>query len=98
VDGGTADDGAGGGKKSIEHLDLPLKRKREVIGMLSEEYPVKVACEVLGVTRSSYYYQPIEVPDEVELKEAIKEEAAAWPTYGYRRITEQLRRHFNDRL
>jgi len=56
--------------------------------MLSEEYSVKVACEVLGVTRSSYYYQPIELPDESE----IKEEAAAWPTYGYRRITEQLRR------
>ena len=60
--------------------------------MLSEEYPVKVACEVLGVTRSSYYYQPIKVLDETELKEAIKGEAAAWPTYGYRRITEQLRR------
>jgi transposase InsO family protein len=63
-----------------------------VIGMLSEEHPVKVACEVLGVTRSSYYYQPIELPGEAELKEAIKAEAAAWPTYGYRRITEQLRR------
>ena len=60
--------------------------------MLSEEYPVRVACEVLGMTRSSYYYQPIELPDEAELKAAIKEEAAVWPTYGYRRITEQLRR------
>jgi putative transposase len=44
------------------------------------------------VTRSSYYYQPVELPNEVELKAAIKEEAAEWPTYGYRRITEQLRR------
>jgi transposase InsO family protein len=60
--------------------------------MLSEEYPVKVACEVLGVPRSSYYYRPGELPGEAELKEAIKGEAAAWPTYGYRRITEQLRR------
>jgi len=40
--------------------------------MLSEEYPVKVACEALGVTRSSYYYQPIESPNEAELKAAIK--------------------------
>jgi putative transposase len=63
-----------------------------VIGMLSEEYPVKVVCEVLGMSRSSYYYQPLEIPDEAELKMAIKAEAAAWPTYGYRRITEQLRR------
>jgi len=60
--------------------------------MLAEEHPVSVACEVLGVDRSSYYYQPIEPTDEASLKEAIKETAAEWPTYGYRRITEQLRR------
>jgi len=51
-----------------------------------------VACEVLGVRRSSYYCQPVESPDEAKLKEAIKKTAAEWPTYGYRRITEQLRR------
>jgi putative transposase len=60
--------------------------------MLVEEYPVKMACEVLGVSRSSYYYQPVELSDEAKLKRAIKKEAAEWPTYGYRRITEQLRR------
>lgn len=60
--------------------------------MLAEEYPVTMACEVLGVSRSSYYYQPVEAPDEAKLKGAIKETAAEWPTYGYRRITEQLRR------
>jgi len=61
--------------------------------MLAQEYPVSVACEVLGCARSSYYYQPTESPDETELKAAIKKEAAKWPTYGYRRITAQLRRH-----
>jgi len=60
--------------------------------MLAETYPVAVACEVLGVGRSSYYYQPIESRDEADLKGAIKKTAAEWPTYGYRRITEQLRR------
>jgi putative transposase len=63
-----------------------------VIEMLAEEYPVTVACEVLGVVRSSYYYQPVASPDDVKLKGAIKKTAAEWPTYGYRRITEQLRR------
>jgi transposase InsO family protein len=63
-----------------------------VIDMLAEEYPIKVACEVLDVARSSYYYQLIESPDEAKLRGAIKETAAEWPTYGYRRITEQLRR------
>jgi len=60
--------------------------------MLLEEYPVTVACAVLGVARNSYYYQPVESPDEARLEEAIKKTAAEWPTYGYRRITEQLRR------
>ena len=60
--------------------------------MLAREYPVTLACETLGVARSSYYYQPAEMSGEGELKGAIKETAAQWPTYGYRRITEQLRR------
>ena len=60
--------------------------------MLAQEVPVGLACDVLGCARSSYYYRPIEVPDEAALKEAIKAEAARWPRYGYRRITAQLRR------
>jgi putative transposase len=63
-----------------------------VIDMLADEYPIKVACEVLDVARSSYYYQLVESPDEAKLRGAIKKTAAEWPTYGYRRITEQLRR------
>ena len=31
-----------------------------------------MACQVLGVARSSYYYQPTELPDEAELRKAIK--------------------------
>jgi transposase InsO family protein len=63
-----------------------------MIDMLAQEYPLTVACELLGVPRSSYYYQPVKSPDEAKLKGAIKKTAAEWPTYGYRRITEQLRR------
>jgi putative transposase len=63
-----------------------------VIDVLAEEYAIKVVCEVLGVTRSSYYYRPVESPDEAKLRGAIKKTAGEWPTYGYRRITEQLRR------
>ncbi len=60
--------------------------------MLAEEYPVKMVCAVLGVTRSSYYYQAVESLDEAQLRRAIKKTAAEWPTYGYRRITKQLQR------
>ena len=60
--------------------------------MLAQDYPITVACEVLGCARSSYYHQVTERPDETELKVAIKTVAAEWPTYGYRRITAQLQR------
>jgi putative transposase len=63
-----------------------------VIEMLAQAYPISVACQVLGCPRSSYYYQPAGKDDETALKAAIKAETARWPTYGYRRITAQLRR------
>lgn len=59
--------------------------------MLSQEYPTTLVCGVLGLARSSYYYQA-EPPDETELKAALEKVAAEWPTYGWRRITAQLHR------
>jgi putative transposase len=60
--------------------------------MLTPEYPVTLLCEILGVARSNYYYRPARPPGEAKLKKEIKETAAKWPTYGYRRVTAQLRR------
>jgi len=60
--------------------------------MLVQDYPITMACDTLGMARSSYYYQAVEAPEQAKLKEAIKETAAEWPTYGYRRLTEQLKR------
>lgn len=58
---------------------------------LAQEYPVETVCQTLGFPRSSYYYAAL-APDEQELNKAIDELAAAWPTYGYRRITAMLHR------
>lgn len=63
-----------------------------MIGVLAQDYPIAVVCEALGLSRSSYYYRPLEAAQEAELEEAIKRTSAEWPTYGYRRITAQLRR------
>ena len=60
--------------------------------MLAQEIPLTLACDVLGCARSSYYHSSIQQPDEGYLRAAIKAVAAEWPTYGYRRITAQLRR------
>ena len=62
-----------------------------MVETLSQDYPVTLACDLLDCARSSYYYRP-EPPDEAALKVAIEALAAEWPTYGYRRITAQLRR------
>jgi transposase InsO family protein len=59
--------------------------------MLAPEYPVKTICAVLDLPRSSYYHKPAEAADE-PLRSALLSEAEAWPTYGYRRLTAQLRR------
>ncbi len=59
--------------------------------MLAQGYPVSVLCEVLDCARSSYYHRPLPSPD-AGLRHALQEVAAAWPRYGYRRITHQLRR------
>ena len=58
---------------------------------LKNEYPVSQICEVLACSRSSIYYEPKEQDDE-KLRAAIKRLAGEWPTYGYRRIREMLRR------
>jgi transposase InsO family protein len=59
--------------------------------MLAQDYPVTLLGDLVGCSRSSYYHQAKE-PDETEIKAAIKDVAGEWPTYGYRRITAQLRR------
>jgi transposase InsO family protein len=59
--------------------------------MLSQDYPVSVVCEVVGLPRSSYYYGAAQ-PDETALKTALEKAAAQFPTYGSRRLTEQVKR------
>ena len=50
-------------------------------------------CGILGVNRSSFYYQPKEDPSEVSvLRAEIEKLAGRYPRYGYRRITQLLLR------
>ena len=63
-----------------------------MIRMLKEAYPVQKACQLLDHPRSSYYYAPRVKEENQRLKQAIQTVAGEWPTYGYRRITEQLNR------
>jgi len=62
-----------------------------VIDKLAAKYPVQVMCEVLDFPRSSYYYPP-HPRDDAALKAALQRVGEEWPTYGYRRLTVQVRR------
>jgi putative transposase len=62
-----------------------------MIALLHQHYPVKLLCEVLGVPRSSAYYEPRPGEDR-RVRDALIDVAGRWPTYGYRRLTKQLQR------
>lgn len=49
-------------------------------------------CELLGISRSAYYYKPDSAPEERELQilQAILEELRQRPFYGYRKIAVAL--------
>jgi putative transposase len=60
---------------------------------LAMTYPIRLVCDTLGVPRSSVYYAPQPIPDaEANFKTALLDLAGEWPTYGYRRLTEMMRR------
>jgi putative transposase len=59
---------------------------------LADAYPIRLVCRLLGVPRSSVYYAPRPAGDEAMLKTALLDLAAEWPTFGYRRLTEMMRR------
>lgn len=65
-----------------------------MIEPLKTEYPIQVICDVMGYSRSRYYYRPTSANESqaADLKKAIIDVAGRYPTYGYRRITKQLQR------
>ena len=59
--------------------------------MLQGDYPISTICQLLGLARSSAYYQA-HSPNEEPLRQAILDVAAEYPTYGTRRTAKQLGR------
>jgi transposase InsO family protein len=60
---------------------------------LAKDYPIRLVCRLLDVSRSSVYYAAQAPPDdEAMLKTVLLDLAGQWPTYGYRRLTAMMRR------
>jgi putative transposase len=72
---------------------MSTERKRELAMQMheQEQVPVATLCDLLELSRSSYYYQG-GVPDDTQLRAAIDSVITQFPTYGTRRVTHQLRR------
>ncbi len=66
--------------------------------LLLQEYPtlsVRRVCRWLGISRSWYYARPAaegNVDGEIALRDAIERLVLDFPGYGYRRVTQALRR------
>jgi len=72
--------------------------RREGVGYLCQSYPVsgRRACELLGLSRGSFYYRA-KKPDDGELRTALKETAVQRRRWGYRMLIRMLRRQgFKD--
>jgi putative transposase len=56
---------------------------------------VSALCEMVGLSRASYYRWIVprpECPVEMELRDSMQKIALAFPSYGYRRITAEMQR------
>lgn len=62
-----------------------------MIHQLKDEYSIRLLCETLDVHRSVLYHQP-RLPEDQPVRDALRELAGQWPTYGYRRLTKMLHR------
>ena len=66
--------------------------KRGLLEQLREDYPMTMICENLDLARSTAYYPAVAPAPDPVLDAAIERIGAAYPTYGSRRVTFELRR------
>lgn len=60
-----------------------------------ESETVKALCATTGLSRSTYYRRRIPlvgIPVQMEMRDEIQRIALEFPSYGYRRITAEMRR------
>ena len=79
-------------KKSLDLAQLSQAQKQQMVKALQPEYSVRQICDALDLHRSRLYYQPKTDPFEQPLRDEIEKLSARYPTYGYSRITQLLKR------
>jgi len=73
--------------------DLSVETKRGLVDPGHRQLSIGRQCELLGLSRSSWYYKPLEAPSyELELMRLLDEQYTRMPFYGTRRMTAWLHR------
>jgi len=73
-------------------LALSHKEKLLLIDIPSKKISISHQVELLGISRSSVYYEPVMDEYDLLLKHLIGKQYTLTPFYGSRKMTEQLRR------
>lgn len=72
---------------------LSSSERRRLVEREKKGLPLSIQAELLGISRSSLYYQPRGPSErEIRIKHRIDEIYTKCPFYGYRRIQRQLKR------
>jgi len=78
---------------------MPVQDRKRLVG-LDGGLTISTQCDLLGLSRSGFYYNPVDVnPFDLEIMTLIDEIFTAYPFYGSRRIREELKDfgHFVNR-
>lgn len=79
-----------------KNLDLSHKEKLLLIDKLNSELSISHQAELIGISRSSIYYEPVVDEYDLLLKRLIDEQYTLTPFYGSRRMKVILRRNGHE--
>lgn len=69
-----------------------VEEKRAMVDIKHPELSISRQCELLGLTRSVFYYQPVKAKEEnLKLMEEIDKQYLKYPFFGTRKMTEVLK-------
>jgi putative transposase len=74
-------------------MNYSNKELRELVEVTNKEISITRQCSLINLPRSSFYYQPREIPlEQIEIMHKIDRIYTGHPFYGSPRITAELRR------
>lgn len=69
---------------------MPVEEKKELVDKVHPDISISKQAQLLGISRSTIYYQPRVNLEQLELMKEIDKIYLEWPSYGSRRIAKEL--------